>query len=112
MSLSLRMTISRDPMAPALFIASYAMPAEIARHRHPQAGGNRGRGMAGTEDVVFALGTFGEAREPAALAQRPDAGAPSGQDLVRISLMADVPDEPVSGRVEHIVQRDGEFDDA
>ena len=30
MSLSLRMTISREFMAPALFIASYAMPADIA----------------------------------------------------------------------------------
>ena len=68
--------------------------------------------MGGAEEVVFAFRALGEAREPAALAQRADAVAPAGQDLVRIGLMADVPDEPVSGRVEHIVQRDGQLDDA
>jgi hypothetical protein len=31
---------------------------------------------------------------------------------VRIGLVADVPDEPVVRRVEDVVQRDGQFDDA
>ena len=68
--------------------------------------------MRRAEAVVFALGALGETREPAALTQRPDAVAPPGQDLVRIGLMADVPDQPVVRRVEHVVQRDGQFDDA
>ena len=68
--------------------------------------------MAGAEGVVFALRALGEAREAAALAQRADALAPAGQDLVRIGLMADVPDDPVARRVEHIVQRDRQLDDA
>ena len=38
--------------------------------------------------------------------------APAGQHLVRIGLVADVPDQPVVRRVEDIVQRDGEFDRA
>ena len=50
--------------------------------------------------------------KPAALAQGTDAVAPAGQDLVRIGLMADIPDQPVVRRVEHVVQRDGELDDA
>jgi hypothetical protein len=40
-------------------------------------------------------------REPAALAQGPDAVAPAGEDLVGIGLVADVPDQAVdaaSGR--------------
>ena len=44
--------------------------------------------------------------------KRADAVAPAGQDLVRIGLMADVPDQPVARRVEDVVQRDGQLDDA
>ena len=51
-------------------------------------------------------------RQPAALAQRADAVAPAGEDLVRIGLVADVPDQPVVGRVEHIMDRDGQLDHA
>ena len=68
--------------------------------------------MRRAEAVVFAFRALGEARQAAALTQRPDAVAPAGQDLVRIGLMADVPDQPVVRRVEHVVQRDGQLDDA
>jgi hypothetical protein len=64
------------------------------------------------ERVVFALAPAREAREAAALAQRADALAPAGQDLVRIGLVADVPDQPVARRVEEIVERDRQLDDA
>ena len=49
---------------------------------------------------------------PFAHTQRADAVAPSGQNLVRIGLMADVPDDAVARRVEQVVQRDGQLDDA
>ena len=68
--------------------------------------------MRGAERVVFALGALGEAGQAAALAQRADAVAPAGQDLVRIGLVADVPDQPVGRRVEHVVQRHGQLDHA
>lgn len=68
--------------------------------------------MGGAERVVGALGALGEAGEPARLAQRADALAPPGQDLVRIGLVADIPDQPVARRVEDMVQRDGQFDHA
>ncbi len=68
--------------------------------------------MRRAERVVFALGALGEAGQAAALAQRADAVAPAGQDLVRIGLVADVPDQPVARRVEDVVQRDGQLDDA
>ena len=87
-------------------------PVEIARHRHAEAGRDRGRGMRGAERVVFALGALGEAGQAAALAQGADAVAPAGENLVRIGLMADVPDQPVARRVEHVVQRDGQLDHA
>ncbi len=86
--------------------------SEVARDRHAEARGDRGRGMGGAEWVVFALGAFGEARETAALPERANTLAPPGQDLMRIGLMADVPDQSIARRVEDIVQGDREFDDA
>ncbi len=68
--------------------------------------------MRGAERVVFALGALGEAGQPAALAQRADAVAPAGQNLVGIGLMADVPDQTVVRRVEDVMQRDRKLDDA
>ena len=68
--------------------------------------------MGGAERVVFALAAPGEAGEAAALAQGADAVAPAGQDLVRIGLVADVPDQPVARRVEDVVERDRQLDDA
>ena len=56
--------------------------------------------MRGPEGVVFALGALGETRQPAALAQGADAVAPAGQDLVRVALVADIPDQLVARRVE------------
>src|SRR4051794_19285353 len=85
---------------------------EIARHRHAERGGNRGGGMRRAEGVVVALAALGEAGETAGLAQRADAVAPSGQDLVRIGLMAHVPDQPVAWGIKDIMQRDRELDHA
>jgi hypothetical protein len=70
---------------------------QIARHGHAKTGGDRRRGMGRAERVIFAFGALGEARQPAALAKRADAVAPSGQDLVRIALVPDIPDQPVIG---------------
>ena len=62
------------------------------------------------ERVVLALRAPGEARQPAALAQRADPLPAPGQDLVRIGLVADIPDQDVPRRVEHIVQRHRQLD--
>ena len=48
--------------------------------------------MCGTERIVLALGALGETGQPAALAQRTDTIAAAGEDLVRIGLVADIPD--------------------
>ena len=85
--------------------------AEIARNGEAQAGGNRSRAVRRTEGVVRALLAAGEAGEPAALAQAADTVTPAGQDLVRIALMGDIPDQPVIGRVEDMVQGRRQFDD-
>ncbi len=68
--------------------------------------------MRRAERVVFALAALGEAGQAAALAQGADAVAPAGQDLMRIGLVADIPDQPVIGRIEDVVQRHRQLDDA
>ena len=66
--------------------------------------------MRGAERIVDALSTLGETGKTAALAQRTHALAAAGDDLVRIGLMADVPDETILRGVEHVVERNGQLD--
>ena len=62
--------------------------------------------MAGAHDVVLGLVDRAERRQPAVLADRLQLVAAAGQDLVRIGLMADVPEDLVPWRVQQRVQRD------
>ena len=68
--------------------------------------------MRRSERVVFAFRAPGETAQASALPQRSDPLAPTSQDLVRISLVADVPDDAIGRRVENVMQRDGQFDHA
>ena len=68
--------------------------------------------MRRAEGVIFALRALRKAVETSGLADGPDSVAPARQDLVGIGLVADVPNEAVLGRVEDVVQRDRELDDA
>src|SRR5690606_41056727 len=72
----------------------------------------RVRGMGGSERVVLALGPPCEAGKPSLLPERADTVAAAGQDLVRVRLVADIPDQAVVRRVEDIVQRNRQFDHA
>ncbi len=75
-------------------------------------GRDRGRAVRRAERVIFAFTALGESRQAPAHAKRADAVASAGDDLVRISLVADVPDQGVGGGVEHMVQRNGQLDHA
>ncbi len=66
--------------------------------------------MCRAERVVFAFRPLGETRKSSALAHGAHAVAAAGQDLVRIGLMADIPDHAVGRRVEHVMQRNRQFD--
>src|SRR5260370_36509957 len=81
---------------------------EVARHRHAEAGRNRGRGGRGAEWIVVALGALGETAQSAAGAQRAYAAAAAGQDLVGAGLLADAPDRAVARRVGGIMDRGAE----
>ena len=68
--------------------------------------------MAGHEQVVVALGRVGVAHQAALGADRVELRGAAGDQLVRIDLVAGVPDQPVLGEVEDEVQRQAELDDA
>ena len=68
--------------------------------------------MSCAKRIVLALGAFRKARQTAALTNCSDPTAPAGQNFVRISLVANIPNQPVAGRVEHIVKGNREFDNA
>src|ERR1700730_8666770 len=68
--------------------------------------------MADAEGVVLALGPARERRQPSALLDGRELLAPPGQNLVRIGLMAYIPDQPIVGCLVHIMQCHREFDGA
>ncbi len=65
--------------------------------------------MAGPHDVVLGLVDRAERGQPVVLADRVQLVTATGQDLVGIGLVADVPEDLVVGRIEQRVQRDGEL---
>ena len=68
--------------------------------------------MAAVEHVVLGLAAPREAADAAELAERPEPLVATGQELVRIRLVAGVPDDPVARRLEQPVERDRQLDDA
>src|SRR5205814_5143974 len=64
----------------------------------------------GAESVVLALDAAREARDSPAHAYAAHRLTAAGENLVRIGLVSHVPDDAVIGRVEDMVQRDGQLD--
>ncbi len=65
--------------------------------------------MRGAEGVVFALAAARKTRDTVQLTQRVHPVAATGQNLVRIGLMPDIPYDAVVRRIEHVMQGDGQF---
>ena len=85
---------------------------EIVAGLQAEAAGNGAAGVAGHERVVGALLGVGIAHEAAARADGVELGEAAGDQLMRINLMAGIPDEPVLGEVEGQVQGEAQLDDA
>lgn len=78
--------------------------------RHAEHDGDRCAGVRGAERVVRRFAAARKTGNAAALPQCLHRLAPTGQDLVRIGLVPDVPDDAIARRIEYVVQRDGQFD--
>ena len=65
--------------------------------------------MADAEIVILAFAALGKTGQPAELAQGVHSAAPSGEDFVRVALVAHVPHQMVARGVVHVMQGDGQF---
>src|ERR1700722_18933311 len=74
------------------------------RHCHPQSSADRSTRMPYSKGVVFAFAARWERGQPAVLLDGMQASAPAGQHLVRIRLVAHIPNEAVEWRIEHVMQ--------
>ena len=77
---------------------------DVTRRRHAEGGRDRRARMTCAESVVDGLLALGESRDAAFLAKTGECLAPACQNLVRIRLMTDVPDDLVLRTVERPVQ--------
>ena len=68
--------------------------------------------MTRAEGVVHGFVALQKSGKAVFLAQGIHALAPAGQNLVRVGLVADIPDQSILRGVEHIVQGDCQFDHA
>ena len=86
--------------------------ADVARRG--QAGRDReaGAGVAAVEDVVLALRAAREPADAAELAERAEALVAAGDELVRVGLVAGVPDDRLARRLEEPVEGERDLDDA
>ena len=95
----------------------HGVPVALAAHQvvaafKPQGGRNTRSGMAGHEQVVFALLRVGVAHQAPLGAHGAELVVAPRDELVRIDLVACVPDEAVAAEVERRVQRQAQFNHA
>ncbi len=89
--------------------AAVVFSGQLGCNRHAQRGGDGRAGMAGSESVVVTFVPSGETGDAVRHAQPAHRRTPSGQYLVRIGLVTDIPHQLVFRRVVDVMQRDGQF---
>src|SRR5262249_49505496 len=85
---------------------------QVARGGDAECRGDRGAGVARAKDVVLALLAAQVTGDALELFDGTEAVAPASDELVRIRLVANVPNELVAWSVEGNVQRQRQLDDA
>ena len=89
---------------------AFALAAGIAgRYGHAQRAADGGAGMAYAESIIRALVPLRKRRQPGVFPDGMQPVAAPGEDLVPVSLVAHVPDQPVLRRIVDIMQGNGQF---
>ena len=86
-----------------------ALPLQIARLRKAERRRNGRARVTRIVAVVLALRALGEPRDAALLTKRAECGSSPREELVAVTLVTDVKDELILGKVKDAVQRDGEL---
>ena len=87
-------------------------PSELVADFQAQRAGDATAGVAGHEQVVVAFVRIGIAHQAALGADRLELRITTGDELMRINLVAGVPDQAVLAEIEGQVQGEAQFDDA
>ncbi len=87
-------------------------PQQVVAALQAQHGRDAAAGVAGHEQVVVAFVRVGVAHQAPLGAHRAELVVAAGDQLVRIDLVAGVPDQPVAAEVERGVQRQAKLDHA
>ena len=93
-------------------IAVFFGPQQVIGTSQADDAACRAAGVAGEEEVVFAFGRVGIAHRAAAEADVVEILVAAGDQLVRIDLMARVPDQAIAAEIEAGMQRERQLDDA
>ncbi len=86
--------------------------AQVARRGEALGDREAGPGMTAVEHVVGRFRAAREAADAVDLAERAEPVKAAGQELVRVRLVAGVPDDPVARRLEESMEDDRELDHA
>ena len=81
-------------------------------NRHPDTGTDGGGGVTNTQNIIFTLFTPRESMQPVFMADGVNAVTAPGQDLVRIGLVADIPDQVIKRSLIDIMECHGQFNRA
>src|SRR6185312_15849591 len=82
---------------------------QVAGNGHAERGGDRSAGVAGAEGIIRALITAQIAGNATKLLDRAEAVAAARHELMRIGLVADIPDEHILRSIERDMERERQF---
>jgi hypothetical protein len=82
---------------------------QVSSRRQPYADADAGPRVAAVEDVMLALAAPRKAADSAQLTQGVEAVCASGQQLVRVGLVAGVPHDAIAWRIEYPMQGNGDL---
>ena len=101
-------TDHRNRVADALF----GDAAQIACHGKAERRRDRRRRVTSAKRVIRAFAAFRETRQAVFLTEGPNTITTTRQNLMRVALVRNVPDDLIFGRIEHRMKRDRQFHDA
>ena len=79
------------------------------RHSHAECRANRGAGMAHAKGIKVAFRALGESRKAVFVTHGQHLLSSTGENFVRVGLMAHVPDQTIVWRIKHRMQGNSEF---
>ena len=91
------------PVSDDCYRLTVFLPVQLGGNSHTQGGGNGSRRVPRAESIVFAFGSFGKTAESLVLPVRAEIFSSSGQDLVGVSLVPDIPHDVIVRSIKNVM---------